>query len=231
MAQATRDLAAMPNEPEGTGFAGEMKALYASEAQSRLREAADGREPQRNLTASDFVLRNAEGGAGTRTRIARDIATMTVADGMLQVIAAPFATAEALLFDGVLRLHGACDAARLARLERAARFVPQFGGLRSTGFGVSAGIADGHAVDAAAQRRGVRAPRGGRAMPVQRPPGTACDQSQGDDLVDGRVRRARALPGAAGHETEGGVRDTAVARTPWQGHLRFDPDGYPPRRL
>lgn len=140
IAQAMRDLVALLGTPEGDGFAVDLKELFAARAQVAAMELADGREPRRGLSASDFILDTAVSAGRTRTRIARDTATATVADGMLQVIEQPFAPGAPLEFRGELRVFGKLDAERRARLTRVIGFIPQFGGLRTVGFGVTTGV-------------------------------------------------------------------------------------------
>jgi len=139
LAQAMRNLAVLlEGTAQGDAFEGDLKHLFASEAQAKDKDKANGREARRALTASDFVLDSEFVDGGTRTRIARDNATITVAEGMLQVIEQPFPAGVDLAFKGMLRVFGAVDQAGQARLAKALAFVPQFGGMRTVGFGVVA---------------------------------------------------------------------------------------------
>lgn len=144
MAQATRELVALlQGDPAEAGFIDDLKWLHAAESNSKTTESADGREGRRNLTASDFVLQSPPETKGTRTRIARDNVTGTVAEGMLQVIEQPFPPGQPLRFEGELRLFGSVGTDRLTRLHRVLQLVSQFGGLRTVGFGVVSGVTFG----------------------------------------------------------------------------------------
>lgn len=111
--------------------------LFGTNAQSVNIDKVSGREDRRNISASDFILKNVEKPHSTRTRIARDNATMTVMEGMLQVIEQPFKFGETLEFEGELRFFYTPDADQLNRVKKAFQYVLQFGGLRSVGFGSS----------------------------------------------------------------------------------------------
>lgn len=157
LAEAMRELVALLAETGETAarkdFEDDLKVLFATSAQGVGAEDATGREGRRQITASDFICDDpGPARAATRTRIARDTATGTVAEGMYQVIEAPAAAGEPLRFDGHLRFFGALDTERRGRIEKALRFIPQVGGLRTIGFGevAAVSVADAPALPARA---------------------------------------------------------------------------------
>ena len=152
MADAMRELRdLLRGDPLEDEFKRDLAELFADDGKERSEEhdeVSDGRDARRNLTASDFVLQTEERPSGMRTRIAIENATMTVQDGMLQVIEQPFAAGTELAFDGRLRVFGEISDARKARLRKALAFVTQVGALRSVGFGEIVRLEDGTAIDA-----------------------------------------------------------------------------------
>lgn len=140
LVQAVKDLAGLlGGTAEGDGYQRDLKELFADGVQDINAEHVSGREDRRNIFASDFVLETAEASAATRTRIARENATLTVAEGMLQVLEQPFHTGAALRFVGELRFARKPDEKRVHRITKALNYVSQFGGLRTIGFGVNQG--------------------------------------------------------------------------------------------
>jgi hypothetical protein len=96
-----------------------------------------GRANRRRLFIGDLKTEHRGSEGGTRTRIAIDGATGSVAQGMLQVIEAPFAPGEEIVFEGELRLIASAEEAKIfiPQVSKALRWVTQWGALRGLGYG------------------------------------------------------------------------------------------------